>query len=568
MKRIQFPPPAPRYTAGWRAMLADEMHVRFSRRPLIHQHGGQTMELYHSELLRWCAWYSGPKFHAVVCDPPYHLTSIQERYGAPGSAPPQHGTDGLFQRASAGFMGRTWDGGDVAFRSETWAAIARHVLPGGFILAFASSRGAHRMAVAMEDAGLIINPTFYNHTTGEIVTTQDLGWCFGSGFPKATRLDVAIDRRAGAKRRTVGTKKHQPKFDAKELGYRKKDNGFNRHDRESFDLTEPATDLAAAWAGHRYGGQAIKPALEPIIVAQVPYLPGPALDSILETGAGAWNIDAGRIGNEAITVNRWQQGARVFGGRQDGDTFESVESSGRWPAHFLLQHAWDCLPDTCAPGCPIPALDQQSGQKSTPNGSRRAAKPRETGAVYGKFGIDQEWQAYQDSGGASRYFFQGDWQAEVMERLANANPAIYVPKCGSAEREAGLERRRPQTVDDGRQTPIDNAYLRGEKQRRNTHPTVKAIRLTKHLADLLLPPPHVGERRILVPFAGSGSEGIGAVKAGWDHVTMVEMTDEYIPINRQRCAYWMRNDMPPALPRRGGDGEDEQDEYTQLTMDF
>ena len=35
---------------------------------------------------------------AVVTDPPYHLTSIVERFGKDGSAPAQFGTDGAFKR--------------------------------------------------------------------------------------------------------------------------------------------------------------------------------------------------------------------------------------------------------------------------------------------------------------------------------------------------------------------------------------------------------------------------------------------------------------------------------------
>ena len=47
---------------------------------------------------------------SVVCDPPYHLTSIVKRFGGANAAPAQHGTDGAFARASRGFMGKQWDG--------------------------------------------------------------------------------------------------------------------------------------------------------------------------------------------------------------------------------------------------------------------------------------------------------------------------------------------------------------------------------------------------------------------------------------------------------------------------
>ena len=43
---------------------------------------------------------------SVITDPPYALTSIKNRFGKPGSAEAQYGTDGAFQRASKGFMGK------------------------------------------------------------------------------------------------------------------------------------------------------------------------------------------------------------------------------------------------------------------------------------------------------------------------------------------------------------------------------------------------------------------------------------------------------------------------------
>ena len=76
---------------------------------------------------------------------------------------------------------------------------------------------------------------------------------------------------------------------------------------------------------------------------------------------------------------------------------------------------------------------------------------------------------------------------------------------------------------------------------RNTHPTwaVKPIELNRYLSSLLLPPDYYGnERRILIPFFGSGSEGIGATLAGWPNITGVELTEEYIPIAEQRLKFW------------------------------
>lgn len=43
---------------------------------------------------------------SCASDPPYALVSIGKRFGKPGSAPAKHGKEGLYARASAGFMGQ------------------------------------------------------------------------------------------------------------------------------------------------------------------------------------------------------------------------------------------------------------------------------------------------------------------------------------------------------------------------------------------------------------------------------------------------------------------------------
>jgi site-specific DNA-methyltransferase (adenine-specific) len=108
---------------------------------------------------------------SVVCDPPYHLTSIVKRFGSATAAPAKAGATGAFARASRGFMGQTWDGGDVAFDPETWAAVYRVLKPGAHLVAFSGTRTYHRMACAIEDAGFEIR--------------DQLAWVYGSGFPKS-----------------------------------------------------------------------------------------------------------------------------------------------------------------------------------------------------------------------------------------------------------------------------------------------------------------------------------------------------------------------------------------------
>jgi hypothetical protein len=42
-----------------------------------------------------------------------------------------------------------------------------------------------------------------------------------------------------------------------------------------------------------------------------------------------------------------------------------------------------------------------------------------------------------------------------------------------------------------------------------------------------------------MPFAGTGSEAIGALLAGWEHVTMIEQGGEHCEIGEARCRFWV-----------------------------
>jgi len=112
---------------------------------------------------------------AIVTDPPYHLASIVARLGSPDAAPIQSGATGVYARGSKGFMGQTWDGGDVAFRVETWRRAYQLLKPGGHMVAFASTKGYHRMVCAIEDAGFEIRDM--------------VAWLYGTGFPHSHNLE-------------------------------------------------------------------------------------------------------------------------------------------------------------------------------------------------------------------------------------------------------------------------------------------------------------------------------------------------------------------------------------------
>lgn len=433
----------------------------------------QSWQMEQADVMEWAASYDGPPYMALLCDPPYHLHSIVKRFGKKGSAPPID-RDGLYKRAASGFMNRTWDGGDIAYRPETWAALAEHLYPGAFIMAFASSRGWHRLAVAMEDANLRIHPSIFGWSTPGL-----LGWCYGSGFPKATKVKNAPD--------------------------------FN---------------------GHRYGGQALKPALEPIIVAQKPY-EGRPIDCITGTGAGALNIEGGRVGWDAKglandILRRQSPRTDITGGNygrgKPGEyNKESVSPPGRWPANFYLDEGTAVL------------LDEQSGNRKSGTLLRHHQRnvPRlGKGSVYGDDVGTQpprEWPG--DSGGASRFF--------TNIALHEADVVRYVPKASRKERDAGLEGFAERVKSEARNesTPLADR-MHGKTQYRNPHPTIKPINLTRWLATLLLPPEEYAPRRLLVPFAGAASEMIGAYQAGWEHILGIELEQESVEIGQARLKHW------------------------------
>ena len=106
---------------------------------------------------------------SIVTDPPYHLTTGKK--GGTGEASASLKTPHGRARVTTGFMGMTWDGGDVAQDPAMWAECLRVLKPGGYLLAFSGTRTYHRMAVAIEDAGFEIR--------------DQIGWLYGSGFPKS-----------------------------------------------------------------------------------------------------------------------------------------------------------------------------------------------------------------------------------------------------------------------------------------------------------------------------------------------------------------------------------------------
>lgn len=274
--------------------------------------------LLHGDCLAMLDTLDENSVDSCCTDPPYHLTSIVKRFGGENAAPAKD-RDGAFQRQSRGFMGKQWDGGDIAFRVETWEKVYRVLKPGAFLCAFSATRTYHRMVTAIEDAGFIIR--------------DQLDWLYGSGFPKSMDMAKAIDKTLGQAGENVATgeavKRMIPGADQHKNGWTKDDG------REYVPHTySPATDDARAWNGW---GTALKPAHEPIVLAQKPLGEKTYAANVLKWGVGALNIADTRIPTDDMlpVFSRKSGAAGDVGFTMGTAKLTGHEERGRWPANII-----------------------------------------------------------------------------------------------------------------------------------------------------------------------------------------------------------------------------------------
>jgi site-specific DNA-methyltransferase (adenine-specific) len=430
---------------------------------------------------------------SVVCDPPYHLTSIVKRFGAENAAPAKVGKTGAYARASKGFMGQTWDGGDVAFQPETWAEVLRVLKPGGHLVAFSGTRTYHRMAVAIEDAGFEVRDM--------------IAWHYGSGFPKSHDISKAIDRGEDYKLQSAFRRAYVEAVEDAGLTLP----GNSRHDwttaehapgdrwwaefqkwlptlssvqrevidravvakgfrvrRESvvqfcgtsdgeYNITAPATDAAREWEGW---GTALKPATEPICLARKPISEKSIAANVLKWGTGALNIDGCRIEGTKPQVTQGVNSNPTSFNVAKERRLSGDPSEGRWPANLCHDGS-----DEVVAG--FPESDSKGGGGSPSTGY--------WGNAGGCEGLIRD-----DSGSAARFF--------------------YCAKTTTEERGEG-----------------------------NNHPTVKPVALMRWLTRLVTPKGGT----VLDPFMGSGSTALACDAEQFDFIGC-ELSADYAAIAEKR----------------------------------
>lgn len=407
---------------------------------------------------------------SFVMDPPYALESIVKRFGNTALSDKTQASKEArdktnpHARTSRGFMGMKWDTGETVFNPAFWNEVMRVIKPGGHVAAFGHTKTYHRMAVAAEDAGLEIRDCLF--------------WMYGTGFPKNTNIALAIDKSKGA------VKARSKAFNYKGRGERAEE--FDGNGREHLPEYKPVTDEAKQWD---QWGTALKPGVEPILLARKPMSEKTIAANVLKWGTGALNIG----GCRAPTNDAWSPSSRSasdsIGTFKTGVSTTRQHEQGRWPANVITDGSGEVL-----------AMFPENGPTKARVG-KRTGRTQKNGWAMGEqaavtLGRDDE------GGSAGRFF-------------AACN-------------------------DEGIQRFYWSAKAHKNERDGTDHPTVKPIRLMWWLARLVTPPGGL----VCDPFAGTGTTGEACAYEGLQCV-LIEMSPDYAKDIEKRMQHVRKLRRPP-----------------------
>lgn len=472
-------------------------------------------------------------------------------------------TDGPY---GLGFMGKEWDkftSKEYQDFSFEWGSQALRVLkPGGLVASFSAPKKYHRMVCGLEDAGFTIKDM--------------INWCFGSGFPKSLNISLAINKLLGGsieKGEMIVAPDGQTYDKRKKIGNPLTDNCYGGDIIEEEDLYEkiPTHPKALELKGW---GTGLKPAHEPIVLAQKPYGKTYA-ENVLKWGVGGLNIDDCRIKYQPTgedsrvydpekNIIRVKREASKHTVSFPAMSMPYAKPKGRWPSNMILTHHPECnligekrvktstLLAThnidneeiknrlsikaensrrdygkegydivnaydCHPECPVRMLDEQSGDQPTSFRPNLIGKNYESDSMFGQGGNMSFRNQHKDKGGASRFF--------------------YCAKAHKSERNVGCEDLYWEKTKEGFKRITENQYdmLPTEKSAKgNPVSTLKPINLMRYIARLITPTNGV----VLDPFAGSGTTGIACIIEGFNYI-LIEKRESFVKtIIPKRLEHW------------------------------
>ena len=415
---------------------------------------------------------------ALITDPPYGISFMNNDWDKFNEI-----TDITTQGSFAKYTGiKTLPGnkplGMLKFFVPMWKETIRVLKPGAFAFVMCSPRQdvLAQQILALSEAGF---------NTGY----SSIYWATASGFPKAQNVSKAVDRKLG-------------------------------HERREAPASEQAISLNGAYSGFQP-----KPAVEIILVAMKPLSEKTYVEQAMKNGKGITWLDSGRIPfvskeDYQNAVNHHMEPDLYWSGGKKTKTpsgGKPVSPTGRFPANLLVSD--DVLND---------------GKTWKAGGSITGNEPSgKTDQIYDKFHGRERFNSYCDEGSFSRYFDLDAWYLKNVESLPDyvqrVFPFLIVPKPTIGEKNKGIEQFDEVAVDDGRNKPIDNPFLRGETLRKNIHPTVKPVKLMSYLVSIATRP----KDTVLDPFMGSGTTGV-ACKILDRNFIGFEMKKEYFEIAEGR----------------------------------
>lgn len=379
----------------------------------------QYVTLYNDDCLHTVRQLGDNSIDAIITDPPYEIDL------------------------------KTWDNTGIAFNTTLWAECLRVLKPGAYCLVFGATRTFHRVMVALEDAGF------------QLVNT--IAWITVQGMPHGEWGDHAVDRALGKKdpREPIG--KAETSSDT-----------FARRR----DFTEPYQTQTEEAKPFRLMNPWLKPAYEPIIVAQKPFNTSVG-KNLLQYGTGAFNFAETAISaNMEHLAQRYQQfNTYDWNTGRGGDTFRTTSSprpaeprlQGRYPSNVII--AQEALDDTIPPG----------------------------------------------------FFF-------CPKASGNERPAVQVPTVSNPHTEAFDRQLQAVGLATGQESyPADILGIEAERTVRVAHPTVKPLALMRYLINLVSRPEGV----LFEPFAGSGSTLQAAAESN-RAIIASELNAMYIPLIMKR----------------------------------
>lgn len=442
---------------------------------------------------------------SVVTDAPYGLGK-EPNATEMLSAWIEHG---YLEVKGGGFMGNSWD----AFVPQPifWKEVFRVLKPGGHVLCFFGTRTYDWGVMAMRLAGFEVK--------------DQIIWSHGQGFPKSHNISLAIDKMHDAEREVIGTGKAGKAFN-KVKGF-----GVNTTKSEDYtsnwDVTAASSEDAKKWDGY---GTALKPAIEPIVLAKKPIEKGLSIaENVLKWGTGAINIDASRIEGEPW---KWGTQTDIKGGNyntnkpSNGNVHaKNIESDpkGRFPANLIIDGSDEVMamfPNT------------KSGEMNGEQGGFGNSD-----LVFGENSKTPEAISYGDNGSAARFF--------------------YVAKPSKQERNWGLGETAEYALKQN-STMRDIENVDWKEFNENYHPTLKPVQLMRYLVKMITPPGGT----CLDPFNGSGTTGIACKLEGFFYIG-IEMTKAFCDISIKRIANWV-DDLESMVKNKKKQDKNKNDSQTDL----